>query len=177
VLIEVKRARGEEMKKIISQKLCQNPCPLPLKKNLSTLPSPLSRSPRRLTRIRVLRLGIQALAAMDGGGGDGAEGELTAQETALYDRQIRVWGVDAQKRCAALKNSTFAIIIIALLFLLLLFPIHFIFLLCLFFFKHALVILFAKKSIFVGFMIYFGFIAKFRCAFSSWFWPKACIFM
>ncbi|PAN42527.1 hypothetical protein PAHAL_8G163000 [Panicum hallii] len=32
---------------------------------------------------------------MDGGG---AEGELTAQETALYDRQIRVWGVDAQKR-------------------------------------------------------------------------------
>ncbi|URE12515.1 ThiF family [Musa troglodytarum] len=24
--------------------------------------------------------------------------ELTAQETALYDRQIRVWGVDAQKR-------------------------------------------------------------------------------
>ncbi|CAN6168989.1 unnamed protein product [Urochloa humidicola] len=36
---------------------------------------------------------------MDGGvGGGGAEGELTAQETALYDRQIRVWGVDAQKR-------------------------------------------------------------------------------
>ncbi|WVZ51713.1 hypothetical protein U9M48_002828 [Paspalum notatum var. saurae] len=36
---------------------------------------------------------------MDGGGaGAGAEGELTAQETALYDRQIRVWGVDAQKR-------------------------------------------------------------------------------
>ncbi|KAL6890155.1 hypothetical protein ACP4OV_008918 [Aristida adscensionis] len=34
---------------------------------------------------------------MDGGGG-GAEEELTAQETALYDRQIRVWGVDAQKR-------------------------------------------------------------------------------
>nr|CAB3458754.1 unnamed protein product [Digitaria exilis] len=32
---------------------------------------------------------------MDGGG---AERELTAQETALYDRQIRVWGVDAQKR-------------------------------------------------------------------------------
>ncbi|OAY64877.1 SUMO-activating enzyme subunit 1B-2 [Ananas comosus] len=26
------------------------------------------------------------------------EEELTAQETALYDRQIRVWGVDAQKR-------------------------------------------------------------------------------
>jgi len=38
---------------------------------------------------------------MDGGG---AEGELTAQETALYDRQIRVWGVDAQKRCAAAKG-------------------------------------------------------------------------
>ena len=107
--------------------------PTPIKKKLAH--SPLSRSPRRLTRIRVLRLGIQALAAMDGGGGDGAEGELTAQETALYDRQIRVWGVDAQKRCAALKNSTFAIIIIALLFLLLLFPIHFIFLLCLFFFS------------------------------------------
>jgi len=53
---------------------------------------------------------------MDGGGGGGAEGELTAQETALYDRQIRVWGVDAQKRCAALKNSTFAIVIISLLF-------------------------------------------------------------
>ncbi|CAN6371986.1 unnamed protein product, partial [Urochloa humidicola] len=35
---------------------------------------------------------------MDGGGVGGAEGELTAQETALYDRQIRVWGVDAQKR-------------------------------------------------------------------------------
>ncbi|KAL6654964.1 hypothetical protein ACP70R_008429 [Stipagrostis hirtigluma subsp. patula] len=33
---------------------------------------------------------------MDGRGG--AEEELTAQETALYDRQIRVWGVDAQKR-------------------------------------------------------------------------------
>uniref|UniRef100_A0A0D9XSA6 Ubiquitin-like 1-activating enzyme E1A n=1 Tax=Leersia perrieri TaxID=77586 RepID=A0A0D9XSA6_9ORYZ len=31
-------------------------------------------------------------------GGGGAEEELTAQETALYDRQIRVWGVDAQKR-------------------------------------------------------------------------------
>jgi hypothetical protein len=36
-----------------------------------------------------------------GGGGAGAEEELTAQETALYDRQIRVWGVDAQKRCAS----------------------------------------------------------------------------
>lgn len=35
---------------------------------------------------------------MDGGGAGGGEGELTAQETALYDRQIRVWGVDAQKR-------------------------------------------------------------------------------
>jgi len=80
---------------------------------------------------------------MDGGGGGGAEGELTAQETALYDRQIRVWGVDAQKRCAALKNSTFAIIIIALLFLLLLFPIHFIFLLCLFFFQ-------ARVGYFIG---------------------------
>ncbi|XP_062227212.1 SUMO-activating enzyme subunit 1A-like [Phragmites australis] len=33
---------------------------------------------------------------MDGGGG--AEEERTAQETALYDRQIRAWGVDAQKR-------------------------------------------------------------------------------
>jgi hypothetical protein len=33
---------------------------------------------------------------MDGRGG--ADEELTAQETALYDRQIRVWGVDAQKR-------------------------------------------------------------------------------
>lgn len=35
-----------------------------------------------------------------GSGGGGTEEELTAQETALYDRQIRVWGVDAQKRCA-----------------------------------------------------------------------------
>ncbi|KAE8777402.1 SUMO-activating enzyme subunit 1A [Hordeum vulgare] len=36
---------------------------------------------------------------MAGGDGDGgAVEELTAQETALYDRQIRVWGVDAQKR-------------------------------------------------------------------------------
>ncbi|TVU25368.1 hypothetical protein EJB05_27862 [Eragrostis curvula] len=33
---------------------------------------------------------------MEGGGRE--EEELTAQETALYDRQIRVWGVDAQKR-------------------------------------------------------------------------------
>lgn len=24
--------------------------------------------------------------------------ELTEQETAIYDRQIRVWGVDAQRR-------------------------------------------------------------------------------
>lgn len=29
--------------------------------------------------------------------------ELTAQETALYDRQIRVWGVDAQKRLSKAK--------------------------------------------------------------------------
>nr|TKW36121.1 hypothetical protein SEVIR_2G420001v2 [Setaria viridis] len=37
--------------------------------------------------------------AMDGSvGGGSVEEELTAQETALYDRQIRVWGVDAQKR-------------------------------------------------------------------------------
>ncbi|XP_047067484.1 SUMO-activating enzyme subunit 1A-like isoform X1 [Lolium rigidum] len=43
------------------------------------------------------RLRIRAFRAMGGGGG-GAEEELTAQETALYDRQIRVWGVDAQKR-------------------------------------------------------------------------------
>ncbi|CAM0905461.1 unnamed protein product [Alopecurus aequalis] len=42
------------------------------------------------------RLRIRAFRAMGGGGG--AEEELTAQETALYDRQIRVWGVDAQKR-------------------------------------------------------------------------------
>jgi len=141
VLIEVKRARVLKKKRSQKGKRGRNeknylpktlpkPLPTPIKKKLAH--SPLSRSPGRLTRIRVLRLGIRALAAMDGGGGDGAEGELTAQETALYDRQIRVWGVDAQKRCAALKNSTFAIIIIALLFLLLLFPIHFIFLLCFF---------------------------------------------
>jgi len=145
-----KGKRGRNEKNYLPKTL-PKPLPTPIKKKLAH--APLSRSPRRLTRIRVLRLGIRALAAMDGGGGDGAEGELTAQETALYDRQIRVWGVDAQKRCAALKNSTFAIIIIALLFLLLLFPIHFIFLLCLFFFKHALVILLAKNSIFGGFMI------------------------
>ena len=165
-----KGKRGRNEKNYLPKTL-PKPLPTPIKKKLAH--SPLSRSPRRLTRIRVLRLGIRALAAMDGGGGGGAEGELTAQETALYDRQIRVWGVDAQKRCAALKNSTFAIVIISLLF-----SIHLNFCsILLFFFKHALVILFAKKSIFVGFMIYFGFIAKFRCAFSSWFWPKACIFM
>jgi molybdopterin/thiamine biosynthesis adenylyltransferase len=39
------------------------------------------------------------------GGGGGAEEELTAQETALYDRQIRVWGVDAQKRYPRLRLS------------------------------------------------------------------------
>jgi ubiquitin-like 1-activating enzyme E1 A len=37
-------------------------------------------------------------------GGSRAEGELTTQETALYDRQIRLWGVDAQKRCAAAQE-------------------------------------------------------------------------
>ncbi|KAM3347028.1 hypothetical protein ACQJBY_021169 [Aegilops geniculata] len=42
------------------------------------------------------RLRIRAFRAMGGDGG--TEEELTAQETALYDRQIRVWGVDAQKR-------------------------------------------------------------------------------
>jgi hypothetical protein len=94
LVTEVKRAIGEETKKKkISHELCQNPSRCPL-----------SRSPRRLTRIRVLRLGFRALAAMDGGG---AEGELTAQETALYDRQIRVWGVDAQKRCAAAQELNF----------------------------------------------------------------------
>jgi hypothetical protein len=41
------------------------------------------------------------------GGGGGAEEELTAQETALYDRQIRVWGVDAQKRCPLSPTSCF----------------------------------------------------------------------
>lgn len=58
--------------------------------------------------IRVPRLGIRVLAAMDGAG---AEGELTAQETALYDRQIRVWGVDAQKRCAAAQELSFILIL------------------------------------------------------------------
>jgi len=33
--------------------------------------------------------------------GDGEE--LTAQETALYDRQIRVWGADAQRRSLLLS--------------------------------------------------------------------------
>ncbi|KAF0753175.1 hypothetical protein AaE_005801, partial [Aphanomyces astaci] len=32
----------------------------------------------------------------------GADGELTAQEAAIYDRQMRLWGVEAQKR---LQNS------------------------------------------------------------------------
>jgi hypothetical protein len=41
------------------------------------------------------------------GGGGGTEEELTAQETALYDRQIRVWGVDAQKRCPLSPTSCF----------------------------------------------------------------------
>ncbi|MCI02937.1 SUMO-activating enzyme 1A transcript protein, partial [Trifolium medium] len=40
-----------------------------------------------LTSCNSLRLGMD---------GDGEE--LTAQETALYDRQIRVWGADAQRR-------------------------------------------------------------------------------
>lgn len=41
----------------------------------------------QLTSWNSLRLGMD---------GDGEE--LTAQETALYDRQIRVWGADAQRR-------------------------------------------------------------------------------
>ncbi|CAN6226289.1 unnamed protein product, partial [Urochloa humidicola] len=57
------------------------------------VPSPSSKQTGAAARAAATRL------AMDGGvGGGGAEGELTAQETALYDRQIRVWGVDAQKR-------------------------------------------------------------------------------
>jgi hypothetical protein len=88
-LSEVKRARGE-----IS--ILQNPRPLSPSPDLSSAANPDWH----------LRLGIRALAAMEGGGAGagGAEGELTAQETALYDRQIRVWGVDAQKRCAAARD-------------------------------------------------------------------------
>lgn len=49
---------------------------------------------------------------MDGSvGGGSVEEELTAQETALYDRQIRVWGVDAQKRCAAVQELTFLLFV------------------------------------------------------------------
>ncbi|XP_044354471.1 uncharacterized protein [Triticum aestivum] len=51
---------------------------------------------RRQAAERATRLRIRAFRAMGGEGG--TEEELTAQETALYDRQIRVWGVDAQKR-------------------------------------------------------------------------------
>jgi hypothetical protein len=32
-------------------------------------------------------------------------GELTAAEATQYDRQIRLWGVDAQKKYVAMLNS------------------------------------------------------------------------
>lgn len=42
--------------------------------------------------------------------------ELTEQETALYDRQIRVWGVDAQRRyifvCLCVCMYCFAVTLI-----------------------------------------------------------------
>ena len=94
-----KGKRGQKGRNFLSQNPRQL-IPLPPSHDLSSTANPDCR----------LRLGIRALAAMDGGGGaGGAEGELTAQETALYDRQIRVWGVDAQKRCAAAKDLAFAL--------------------------------------------------------------------
>lgn len=30
--------------------------------------------------------------------------QLTEAEAAVYDRQLRVWGVETQKRCGALLN-------------------------------------------------------------------------
>lgn len=45
--------------------------------------------------------------------------ELTEQETALYDRQIRVWGADAQRRYIThlkiLVNYTFSILVLSVL--------------------------------------------------------------
>lgn len=35
---------------------------------------------------------------------------LTEQEAAVYDRQIRVWGVEAQKRCVALRLNAVTIL-------------------------------------------------------------------
>jgi hypothetical protein len=94
-----KGKRGEKLRNFLSINPRQL-IPLPPSPDLSSTANPDCR----------LRLAIRALAAMDGGGGaGGAEGELTAQETALYDRQIRVWGVDAQKRCAAAKDLVFAL--------------------------------------------------------------------
>lgn len=50
----------------------------------------------------------------------GMEGEeLTEQETALYDRQIRVWGADAQRRLskshvlvAGVKGTTAEVVLL-----------------------------------------------------------------
>lgn len=33
---------------------------------------------------------------------------ISADEAALYDRQIRLWGLDAQKRCGLLLNQSIA---------------------------------------------------------------------
>jgi len=114
---------------------------------------------------------------MDSGGGGGAEGELTAQETALYDRQIRVWGVDAQKRCAAAQEPTLLLYDYWPFVPLLLFLFTLIFSLFCLFFSSTRWLFLNKNLIFGGFMIYFGFVAKLMFAFSSRFWPKACIFI
>lgn len=39
--------------------------------------------------------------------GNMERGELTEQETAIYDRQIRVWGVDAQRRYVSYLHAHF----------------------------------------------------------------------
>lgn len=98
--VQSQKGKRGENGEISSHKTLASLSPFPPSHDLSSTANPDCR----------LRLGIRALAAMDGGGGaGGAEGELTAQETALYDRQIRVWGVDAQKRCAAAKDLVFAL--------------------------------------------------------------------
>lgn len=38
------------------------------------------------------------VAVSDGVASDGGGGNLTADEAEQYDRQIRLWGLDAQKR-------------------------------------------------------------------------------
>lgn len=49
---------------------------------------------------------------MDGGNRDDAEEELTVQDLALYDLQIRVWGVDVQNRCVAFQRTQLLLLLL-----------------------------------------------------------------